>query len=129
MRRFFALILFGSILLGCVPGTTDQPEPTKIPRSVLTITPLDDVQVIPREERPNFLFIIADDLDLELGTIDTMPNLQKLMTARGLTMEDYFISNPLCCPSRATFLRGQFTHNHGVYRNDSPNGGFEEFYS
>ena len=129
MRRSFALILLGSLLLGCVPGTADQPEPTKIPRSVLTITPLDDVQVIPTEERPNFLFIIADDLDLELGTIDTMPNLQKLMTARGLTMEDYFISNPLCCPSRATFLRGQFTHNHGIYRNDSPNGGFEEFYS
>ena len=129
MRRSFALILLGSLLLGCVPGTADQPEPTKIPRAVLTITPLEDVQVIPTEERPNFLFIIADDLDLELGTIEYMPNLQKLMTARGLTMEDYFISNPLCCPSRATFLRGQFTHNHGVYRNDSPNGGFEEFYS
>ena len=128
MRRFFTLLL-GLFLVGCVASATDQPEPAKTPRSVLTVTPLDDVQVIPRAERPNILFIITDDLDLELGTINYMPHLQELMTARGLTVEDYFISNPLCCPSRATFLRGQFTHNHGVYRNDPPNGGFEEFYS
>jgi len=129
MRRFFALILLGSLLLGCVSRDTNQPEPTKVPRSVLTITPLNDVQVIPRAERPNFLFIITDDLDLELGTIDYMPHLKELLIDRGLTLQKFFISQPLCCPSRATFLRSQFTHNHGVYRNDPPNGGFEEFYS
>src|SRR5215510_9533642 len=105
MRHFLAVMLVGSLLLGCVSRDTNQPEPTKTPRSVLTITPLDDVQVIPRAERPNFLFIITDDLDLELGTIDYMPHLKELLIDRGLTLQNFFISQPLCCPSRATFLR------------------------
>ena len=128
MRRFFALILAGSLLLGCSSVMGKQPEPTRTPRAVLTITPEKDVRVLPMAERPNILFIVADDLDLELGTINYMPHLQELLVAQGLTVDDYFVSHPLCCPARATFLRGQFTHNHEVYRNDQPNGGFEEFY-
>lgn len=129
MRFFLSFILASVLFAGCSPKTGTSPEPTRTPRAVLTITPQDDVQVIPKTKRPNILFIMADDLDLELGTINYMPHLQELMTAQGLTVNDYFVSQPLCCPSRATFLRGQFTHNHGVYRNDPPNGGFEEFYA
>lgn len=107
----------------------NPPEPTETPRAILTIIPEEDVRVLPMGKRPNVLFIVTDDLDLELGTIYYMSHLQELLVARGLTVDDFFISHPLCCPARATFLRGQFTHNHGVYRNDLPNGGFEEFYS
>lgn len=129
MRFFLSFVLVSMLFAGCSPAPENAPEPTRTPRAILTLTPQNDVQVIPRTKRPNILFIIADDLDLELGTINYMPHLQELMTAQGLTMNDFFISHPLCCPSRATFLRGQFTHNHGVYRNDAPNGGFEEFYA
>jgi arylsulfatase A-like enzyme len=87
------------------------------------------VQVLPKANRPNFLFILTDDLDADLGTISYMPYLQELLVSQGLTVDDFFVSQPLCCPARATLLRGQYTHNHGVYRNDQPNGGFEEFYS
>jgi len=127
MRRYFTLVLLGAFLVGCFPvGQT--PDPTKTPRAILTITPKADVQVLPKTDRPNILFILTDDLDLELGTIDYMPHLQELLTSQGLTVNDFFISQPLCCPSRSTFLRGQYTHNHGVYRNEQPYGGFEEFY-
>lgn len=129
MRRSFALIFLSVFLFGCLPAAEPTPDPTKTPRVFLTITPQDDVVVIPKTDRPNILFILTDDLDAELGTISYMPHLQELLAAQGLTVADFFISQPLCCPSRATFLRSQYTHNHGIYRNDPPNGGFEEFYA
>ena len=128
MKRIVFLLLAGSLLLGCVPALGDVPDATRTPRAVLTITPLADVQIIPKTRRPNILFIISDDLDLELGTLNYMPHLQELLVSQGLTVENFFVSLPACCPSRSTFLRGQFTHNHKVFRNDQPNGGFEEFY-
>jgi len=129
MRCFIILVLVGSLLSGCASVTGNQPEPTKTSRAILTITPENDMHVLPMTDRPNILFIVADDLDLELDTINYMPHLQELLISQGLTLGDYFVSNPLCCPARATLLRGQFTHNHGVYRNDQPNGGFDAFYS
>ncbi len=131
MKRVFVLtLLFGllsSLLLSCGGGET-TPEVSPTSRAVLTITPKKDVQVLPKTDRPNILFILTDDLDKELGTTDTMPLYQELLVSQGLSLEDYFITLPSCCPSRATFLRGQYVHNHGVYTNAPPNGGFEKMY-
>jgi arylsulfatase A-like enzyme len=84
-------------------------------------------QAQPAQARPNVLLILTDDLDAELGTLDYMPNLRRLLTAEGVTFENAFVTNSLCCPSRATLLRGQYTHGHGVYTNMPPTGGFEKF--
>ncbi len=129
MRRILGTLLIGVLLFGCFPVVSQVPNPTKMPRVFLTITPQSDMQVLPKTDRPNILFILTDDLDAELGTINYMPHLQELLVSQGLTVDNFFISQPLCCPSRSTFLRGQYTHNHGVYRNDPPNGGFEQFYT
>lgn len=83
--------------------------------------------VLPMENRPNILFILTDDLDSGLNTIDYMQNLQDLIISQGTSLEDYFVTSPVCCPSRATTLKGQYTHNHGVYNNYAPEGGFEKF--
>src|SRR5262245_46077841 len=99
MKRFVSMLLMAVLLLGCAPGATDTPKATATPHLQLTITPLADVQVLPKSNRPNILFILTDDLDLELGTIKYMPHLQELLTAQGLTVDNFFISQPLCCPS------------------------------
>ena len=83
--------------------------------------------VLPMENRPNILFILTDDLDSRLGTINYMQNVQDLIVSHGTSLENYFVTSPVCCPSRATTLRGQYTHNHGVYNNYAPDGGFEKF--
>jgi arylsulfatase A-like enzyme len=88
-----------------------------------------DVTVVPRSSRPNILLILVDDLDAKLGTINYMAHLQELLAAQGLSLDDFMISTPVCCPSRASFLRGQYAQNHQVLTNSPPLGGFEKFYS
>ncbi|MGH9319278.1 MAG: sulfatase family protein [Vicinamibacteria bacterium] len=78
--------------------------------------------------RPNLILIVTDDLDRNLGTLDFMPNLHRVLVQQGLTLSDFFVTNSLCCPSRATILRGQYTHSHQVLSNQAPFGGFEKFF-
>jgi arylsulfatase A-like enzyme len=45
-----------------------------------------------------------------------------------MQFEKAFVSLPLCCPSRATIMRGQYAHNTGVWRNSSgPEGGWQGY--
>ena len=76
--------------------------------------------------RPNIVFILADDLDL--ATMSELPGLQKTMASRGTSFTNHFVSVSLCCPSRATILRGQYAHNSGVFGNKPPSGGYEVFH-
>ncbi len=75
-------------------------------------------------DRPNVVLILTDDLDAGLlqryGV--RYPNLREL-AAEGTTFENAFVTDPLCCPSRATTLRGQYAHNHGIVGNWPPLGG------
>lgn len=74
---------------------------------------------------PNIVFVLADDLDL--ASIDELPELRPLMQDAGMTFTQAHVSVSLCCPSRATILRGQYAHNTGVLSNRPPNGGYEKF--
>jgi arylsulfatase A-like enzyme len=76
---------------------------------------------------PNLLLINVDDLDQNIGSLDYMPNLHRLLVQQGLTFPDFFVTNALCCPSRATLLRGQYTHSHEIVASEAPAGGFEKF--
>jgi N-acetylglucosamine-6-sulfatase len=49
---------------------------------------------------------------------DTMPNLLNLIEPRATSFSDAIVTTPLCCPSRASMLTGQYGHNNGVLRND-----------
>jgi arylsulfatase A-like enzyme len=78
-----------------------------------------------REDRggpPNILFVLADDLDV--AEMPYMPEVAALLARHGVTFDDYFVSDSLCCPSRTTTLRGQYAHNTGVLNNGGPRGGF-----
>jgi len=73
-----------------------------------------------RDGRPNILVVMTDDMaatDLAL-----MPKTQRKLAAKGTTFADAIDSFPLCCPARATFITGQYAHNHGVAGNFYPYG-------
>jgi arylsulfatase A-like enzyme len=77
------------------------------------------------EGRPNIILIVTDDLDARSAS--KVPPLEEYITDRGLTFDNAFVTYPLCCPSRATILTGQYPHNHLVRSNGPPRGGFETF--
>ena len=72
--------------------------------------------------RPNVLVLMTDDQTVE--SMRVMPNVKTLIADRGVTFDNSFVSYSLCCPSRSTFLTGQYAHNHGVWGNTAPNGGY-----
>jgi N-acetylglucosamine-6-sulfatase len=75
--------------------------------------------------KPNILFIIADDM--KASDLDHMPNTQTLLANQGVKFTKAWVTRSLCCPSRATVLTGQYTHNHNVWVNVEPSGGFPKF--
>jgi len=77
--------------------------------------------------RPNIVFILTDDLDLDLGGFDAMPRVKRLLAEQGTSFSSFFVPISLCCPSRTSILLGELAHNHRVYSNDPPDGGFDVF--
>jgi arylsulfatase A-like enzyme len=81
----------------------------------------------PAAGRPNIVVIMTDDLDvhsLQVAlALGLMPFLQQHVVEGSLQFRQAFVTNSLCCPSRATFLTGQYSHNNGVLSNSGPYGG------
>src|SRR6476620_3065053 len=78
-------------------------------------------------DAPNVLVIETDDQTLE--SMKVMQNVNSMIGDQGVTFANNILNFSLCCPSRSTFLTGQYVHNHGVWSNQSPNGGFQKFES
>jgi arylsulfatase A-like enzyme len=94
--------------------------------------------VLPPVEKPSFVVIQTDDQTLDglyaayrtfegTGKTRAMPNTLDLIAKRGMTFNRYYVSYPLCCPSRVSLLTGRYAHNHNVKGNVQPNGGFTGF--
>jgi N-acetylglucosamine-6-sulfatase len=92
-------------------------------------------QGAPAAARPNIVVIQTDDQTLSdlyatytsptTGQVfAVMPNTLTMLAGQGMTFNRYYVSNPLCCPSRTTLLTGRYSHNNGVLTNFFPSGGF-----
>ena len=75
--------------------------------------------------RPNLLVIMTDDQTLE--SMRTMEVTNAQIGNEGTQFGEYYVSFPNCCPSRATYLTGQYSHNTGVEDNLPPLGGVKKF--
>jgi N-acetylglucosamine-6-sulfatase len=75
--------------------------------------------------RPNIVFVMTDDLDER--SIEDLDSFSQLMGGtNGTTFENAYVTYSLCCPSRATILRGQYPHNHTILGNLPKEGGGEQ---
>ena len=59
--------------------------------------------------KPNIVFILADDMRKD--DLTYMPQTRSLLADKGMSFSNAFVSNGLCCPSRASIMRGQYPHN------------------
>jgi arylsulfatase A-like enzyme len=70
-----------------------------------------------RQTRPNVLLVITDDQTKGTVSARVMPNVTRYLVAGGRQFPNFFISDPLCCPSRAAIMSGRYNHNNGVIWN------------
>src|SRR5215211_4816252 len=70
--------------------------------------------------KPNIVFILADDMRKD--DLKYMPKTRSLLRDKGMSFSNAFVSNALCCPSRATIMRGQYAHNTRVWTNENVGG-------
>jgi N-acetylglucosamine-6-sulfatase len=111
LLKFRYLLCFSLSLILLFIATAELPLVSKVP---LTKNP------------PNILFVLTDDLDLEGA--EYMPQVKSFLVDGGTSFSNYFVNISLCCPSRATMLRGQYAHNTGVYTNKKEDGSFIYLY-
>jgi arylsulfatase A-like enzyme/MFS family permease len=102
-----ALLAVGALALGaCGGGTSHEPRPRAAAGS------------------PNVIVVMTDDQDTQ--SVGVMNAVEHDLAAKGVTFSHNFVTTPECCPSRATFLTGQYAHNHGVLSSQPPEGGYQK---
>ena len=68
-------------------------------------------------DRPNVVVVVTDDQDASSFNAKVMPHTFRLLREGGTELTGFTIATPLCCPSRAAQLTGQYGHNNGVLSN------------
>ena len=110
-----------TVTTGSDPSPSPSPNPSPSPS--LSPSPLTSPTPIP--QGPNFVVIETDDERPEL--LDYMPTVRNRIIAQGMYFTQAYNTTSLCCPSRSSFLSGQYVHNHGVWSTYAPTGGVTVF--
>ncbi|KAK5087295.1 hypothetical protein LTR70_007238 [Exophiala xenobiotica] len=83
----------------------------------------------PGDEQPNIIFILTDDQDLHMSSLEYMPHLQEHLVRKGTTFTNHYCTVALCCPSRVSLWTGKHAHNTNVTDINPPHGGYPKFVS
>lgn len=81
---------------------------------------LDLAPVVDGRDRPNVLVLMTDDMRAD--DLQFMPNARALIGDQGVDFANAMAPHPLCCPSRASFFTGLYSHRHEVWSHVEPFG-------
>jgi N-acetylglucosamine-6-sulfatase len=93
--------------------------------TAFTMPAPDDARGQAPRPQPNIVVIMTDDETV--AELSGMRNTQRLIGGQGVSFRRAYVSYPVCCPSRATYLTGQYAHNHRVMGLYPPTGGYGRF--
>lgn len=77
--------------------------------------------------KPNVVFILTDDQDLQMNSMDYMGGVKTHLTDQGTYFAHHFATISLCCPSRVNMWTGKAAHNTNVTDLHPPFGGYPKF--
>lgn len=106
------LLVTAGLLVGCSTSGDVSPGPSPRPAAA--------------PGAPNIVLLMTDDLSL--AEMRYLPRTRHLLGDHGVTFSDFTAPQPLCCPSRAQLLTGQYAQNNGVRYNTGPEGGYQAFH-
>ncbi|MAJ98301.1 MAG: DUF4976 domain-containing protein [Flavobacteriales bacterium TMED288] len=99
------------VVLFCLFSCSESQKNNKIEPELISHT----------REKMNVLFIIADDLNCDLGSygnsVVKTPNIDRL-AEMGVLFENAHNQYPLCGPSRASFMTGMYTNQTKITENN-----------
>lgn len=87
------LLLLGTLYLICCGHGVAGRQPEQVPLQ-------------PGGKKPNIVFVLTDDQDAAMGSLDYMPLLKKHITDEGTKFERHYCTVALCCPSRVSMWTG-----------------------
>jgi N-acetylglucosamine-6-sulfatase len=125
-----------ALLAALVFATAQRAHAATASASPISEESLEQRSQEPLSERPSFVVVQTDDETLDqlyalynAGGVEipAMPNTLGMIAGRGISFNRYYVSYPLCCPSRVSLLTGRYAHNHNVRGNVQPNGGYTGF--
>ena len=105
------------LLLSCLTTSSSSKDPR--PNILLILT--DDQVNPPIVVRYDCIHICSTpfcDQDVELGSLQFMPKLQRHVGEAGAVYRRGYTTSPMCCPSRSSLLTGLYVHNHHVFTNN-----------
>jgi arylsulfatase A-like enzyme len=118
------------------PGTAVEPEELRDCLITRLESAVDAVAPGGPPLKPNVIIILSDDQRWD--TLDAthespvrpgpvMPLVTQRLIDQGVLFSNGFVTRALCCPSRASILRGAYASTTGIHRNMPPNGGAQDF--
>lgn len=72
--------------------------------------------------KASIVFIMTDDQDLHMDSMDNMPLVKKYITDHGTNYQRHYCTTAICCPSRVSLLTGRLSHNTNVTDVGAPYG-------
>ncbi|KAG2164969.1 hypothetical protein VTO58DRAFT_107968 [Aureobasidium pullulans] len=76
---------------------------------------------------PNIVFILTDDQDVHLQSLDYMPLVRKHLLEKGTYYDKHYCTTAVCCPARVTLFTGKAAHNTNITDVNPPYGGYPKF--